>query len=87
MTKLTTANTPPLTIRCMGRLTCRCGAQIRAIDFELEEDGVHIGPFVGLLAVLKTEHIILDAATSSAPIRTTVPGDDDLIAIQMPCIV
>ena len=36
--KLTIANTPTATIRCMGRLSCDCGRRIRAIDYQIEED-------------------------------------------------
>jgi hypothetical protein len=34
--KLTIANTPTATVRCMGRLSCDCGARIRALDYQIE---------------------------------------------------
>jgi DNA polymerase III subunit beta len=41
--------------------------------------------FTGLLGALAGERVVLDAGDAISAVRITLPDDDDLVAIQMPC--
>jgi DNA polymerase III subunit beta len=45
-----------------------------------------VGAFIDLLDELDAERVLLDAGEEEwAPIRITLPGDDDFVAVRMPC--
>lgn len=48
---------------------------------------IAVEPFIGLLGALEGERVLLDTAAPSTAVRITLPGDDDLVGIQMPCVI
>jgi DNA polymerase III subunit beta len=47
--------------------------------------GLAVGMFIDLLGAISAERIMLDASDPGSAVRITLPGDDDFLAIQMPC--
>jgi DNA polymerase III subunit beta len=58
-------------------LTCKTGAPGTTT--------VSVNAFAGLLGAIDSENVVLDTAEPLSPIRITKPGDDDHLAIIMPC--